>query len=259
LPRRVERPLTDSRVKAIIEPGRYFDGGGLILLVKEAGTKSWVYRFTLNNRRREMGLGSFPNVSLARARQRRNEALQVLLDNKDPIAERSTKDVPSFAQAVEQFLSERRDEWRNEKHKAQWITTLSTYCKPITGKPVNEVDTTDVMRVLKPIWGEKNETASRLRGRIERVLDYAAVHGWREGDNPARWRGHLKDVLPARKKLSRGHHAAIDYRQLPEFMAVLRSKVSISAVALEFLILAAARTGEVIGARHDEINEVESV
>ena len=145
-------------------------------------------------------------------------------------------------------------QWRNDKHRAQWRMTLTEYCKPMSKVRVSEISTDHVMRALKPIWTTKHETASRLRGRIERVLDFAKAQGWREGDNPAVWRGHLKALLPARKKLSKGHHAALSYKEMPEFMTKLRAKDSISARALEFLILTAGRTSEITKAVRSEID-----
>ena len=256
---RITNSLSDTRVKSLSVPGRYADGNGLYLYVKPSGARSWVYRWKEQGKRRELGLGGYPTVSLARARQRAKDARESLLDGSDPILEKKRASEPLFQDCVTEFLEARETEWRNEKHRAQWRMTLTKYAKPIARKRVSKVGTEDILRVLKPIWTEKHETASRLRGRIERVLDYAEAHGWRSGDNPARWRGHLKDVLPARQKLTRGHHSAIDYKDLPAFMKALRANESVSARALEFLILTASRTGEVIGAEHGEIDTVEMI
>jgi integrase len=173
---------------------------------------------------------------------------------RDPIAERNREAEPSFAECVDQFLASMQESWRNEKHRAQWQMTLTAYCKPIGGKRVSAITTEDVLGVLSPIWQQKSETASRLRGRIERVLDFAKAMGWRSGENPALWRGHLKNILPARQKLTRGHHAAMPYADVPAFVRSLPGKEAMAARALEFLILTAARTGEVLGATWDEID-----
>ena len=163
--------------------------------------------------------------------------------------------VPTFAECVKEFLAVNSPAWRNEKHKAQWAMTLGdAYCRPIRDKGVDKITTDDVLKILMPIWMEKAETASRLRGRIERVLDYAKVKGWREGLNPALWHGNLNHLLPARQKLQRGHHPAMPYKDLPAFMQDLRKREAVAALALEFLILTAARSGEVYGAVWDEFD-----
>ena len=256
---RAVNQLTTSKVKKLSAKGRYADGAGLYLYVSESGSKSWVYRWKVNGRRREMGLGGFPKVSLARARERAFEAKEHILDGIDPIAEKKKQTEPIFSECVDQFLGSMENQWRNEKHRKQWRMTLDVYCKPIAGKRVSEIDTHDVLTVLQPIWQTKQETASRLRGRIERVLDYAAIHGWREGVNPAMWRGHLKSVLPPRQKLARGHHSAISYRDLPILMGQLTEIETPSSSALQFLILTAARTSEVIRATWDEIDHEKGV
>jgi integrase len=175
-------------------------------------------------------------------------------DGRNPVAERKREAEPTFGECADKFLSSMESQWRNEKHRAQWRTTLDEYARPLRSMRVSDIGTDDVLKVLSPIWQDKAETASRLRGRIERVLDYAKVRGWRTGENPALWRGHLKSILPARQKLTRGHHAAMPYRDVPAFMEQLPSKDAMAARALEFLILTAARSGEVLGATWAEMD-----
>ncbi|MEM8653003.1 MAG: Arm DNA-binding domain-containing protein, partial [Pseudomonadota bacterium] len=226
---RAVNQLTISRVKSLSATGRYADGAGLYLYIAKGGSKSWVYRWKTDGRRRELGLGGFPTVTLARARERAAKAREQVLDGVDPIADKKKQKEPIFSECVEQFLSSMETQWGNEKHRQQWRMTLTKYCSPISDMRVSKIDTQDVLSVLQPIWQSKNETASRLRGRIERVLDFATIHGWRDGNNPALWRGHLKSVLPARQKLTRGHHAAISYKDLPKLVEKLMSSEATSA------------------------------
>lgn len=251
--------LTTTKVKRLSDRGRYADGAGLYLYIAAGGSKSWVYRWKVNGRRRELGLGGFPGVTLARARDRAAKAREHILDGIDPIAEKRKLAEPIFSDCVDQFLKSMESQWRNEKHRKQWRMTLTEYCKPISALRVSEIDTPKILSVLQPIWQSKPETASRLRGRIERVLDFATIHGWREGTNPALWRGHLKSVLPARQRLSRGHHKAIAYNELPKLFEVLREDESTTSRALRFLILTAARTGEVLNATKAEIDPEKQV
>ncbi len=223
--------------------------------------RRWVYNYRFGGKRRELGLGGFPAVTLADARKARDEAEKLVRAGKDPISVReSSRDVPvsvpNFAEAAEAFIATKSSEWRNEKHAKQWAMTLTRYCKQIARKPVNEIETAAVLAVLKPLWGRAPETARRLRGRIEAVLDAAAAHGHiPEGKaNPARWKGHLAHLLPKRQKLTCGHHPAMDYKELPGFMAALRDRNTVSCRALEWTILTAARTNETLGATWDEID-----
>lgn len=254
---RILQKLSDVLVKSTkLKPGRHSDGGGLYLNVTPFGSKSWLFMWTIAGKRREMGLGPYPAVTLASARTKAGEARQAIAEGRDPIAEKAKETEPTFAECVDKFLGSMEGQWRNDKHRAQWRMTLGdAYCKTIAAKRVSQIGTDDVLRILSPIWTEKNETASRLRGRIERVLDFAKAKGWREGENPALWRGHLKALLPARQKLQRGHHAAMHYDSLPAFMARLREADGIAARALEFAILNASRSGEVLGARWEEIDD----
>jgi integrase len=246
--------LSARSVAAINKPGRHSDGGGLYLNVSETGARSWVFMWKLGGRRREMGLGPARDVSLARARERATEARQHLIAGIDPLAIRERQKALTFGEAADALVESMSSSWRNEKHRAQWTMTLRVYCAPLRPMPVAEVVTDDILRVLKPLWLTKAETASRLRGRIERVLDFAKARGMRSGENPARWRGHLDAILPRRAKLTRGHHKALPFDDLPSFMQGLRERGSIAARALEFTILTAARTGEVLGVRWDEID-----
>ena len=259
--------LTALEVQRSKKPGMYADGAGLYLQITCSGGKvarSWIYRFTLRGRAREMGLGSAVTFGLAEARTNARECRQLVYQGLDPIearkAERArialeTAKALPFKECAEKYIAAHKAGWRNEKHASQWDATLQTYAEPVIGKlPVQSIDTSLVMKVLEPIWSTKTETAGRLRGRIEAILDWATVRGFRVGDNPARWRGHLDKLLPSRAKVSKvKHHAALPYDDMPLFMMALRKQEGVAARALEFLILTAARTGEVIKARPDEI------
>lgn len=265
MPRLVEKltPLAVSKAKS---PGYYGDGAGLWLQVSPVGTKSWIFRFTRAGRQREMGLGALHTVSLAEARAKAKTCRQQLLDGLDPI---SVREAAKLAQALEQaramtfdqcaaaYIKAHRDGWRNAKHAAQWESTIATYASPVFGGlPVASVDTALVMKALHPIWTEKTETASRLRGRIESILGWATTSGYRQGDNPARWRGHLQNLLAAPEKVRKvEHHPALPWREIGGFMVDLRAREGIAARALEFAILTAARSGEVRGMRWDELDE----
>lgn len=246
--------LTDTECKATAKPGLLGDGGGLYLNVKSSGAKSWAFIWKQNGKRSEMGLGAYPTVKLAKARALAVECRQAVAEGRNPIAERKKEAVPSFGDCADLFLASMEGQWRNEKHRAQWRMTLKQYASPLRARSVADISTDDVLNALTPIWQTKSETASRLRGRIERVLDYAKARGWRTGENPALWRGHLKNILPARQKLTRGHHAAMPYKDVPGFMEQLPSKDAMAARGLEFLILTAARSGEVLGATWQEID-----
>jgi integrase len=245
------------------------DGGGLWLQVSagKAGTlrRSWIFRYAVGGRERKMGLGSLNTIGLAEAREKATKCRSLRLDGVDPIehrdAGRRAKAVASaksitFEAAAERYIAAHRAGWRSIKHASQWENTLRTYVVPVFGKlPVNTIDVALVVKVLEPIWAEKPETASRVRGRIEQVLDWAAVRGLRQGENPARWRGHLEKLLPARSKVSRvRNYPALPYVAIGRFMAALRSQEGTAARALEFAILTAARSGEVIGATWPEID-----
>ena len=264
---RIKR-LTDRTVKALKGKrlkGLHPDGNGLYLQIFASGAGSWIFRFKIDGRARDMGLGSLTDVSLARAREKAAQARQQRDEGKDPIVEREAQRAQerlakarsiTFQNCAEQLIASHEAGWRSPKHKTQWRNTLSTYAYPILGDiPVADVNTDLVMRVLQPIWRPKTATASRLRGRIEAVLSWAKARGLRLGENPAQWRGHLDHLLPARSKVQRVvHHAALPYRDLPVFMAKLRARERIAPRALEFVILTAARTGEVLGAKFNEFD-----
>jgi integrase len=267
---RVIGRLTALKVSRTIKPGMYADGGGLYLQVSGIGAKSWIYRYMLRGREREMGLGSLTAVSLADARTKAAECRGLRQRGVDPIdVRKKARDQASleaastltFKDAAKSYIDAHRAGWRNPKHIWQWSATLTTYANPIIGDlSLQVIDTALVLKVLEPIWPTKPETASRLRGRIEAVLDWATVRGYRKGENPARWRGHLSKLLPARSRVRKvKHHTALPYAELPDFMVALRAQGGIAARALEFTILTAARTGEAIGATWDEIFEAEKV
>lgn len=238
-------------------PGKYEDGHGLRLVVSPSGARKWVFRFMRAGKRVEMGLGSAADVSLAQAREKAADARRLVKVGKDPLAIRRAErvgGVPSFGEMADHLIEDIEHGFRNAKHRYQWRQTLTQYAKPLRPKPVDAITTEDVLECLKPIWTTKAETASRVRGRIERVLDAAAARGLRSRDNPARWRGHLSALLPKRQRLTRGHHAAMPFSDVPDFIARLRGMEGIGAQALAFAILTAARTGEVIEARWSEID-----
>ncbi|WP_293428113.1 tyrosine-type recombinase/integrase [Phreatobacter sp.] len=241
--------------------GLLSDGGGLYLQIGQTGAKSWIFRFMIKGKARAMGLGALHTVSLAEARAAALECRKLLRDGRDPIDDRrerlgASSTQPTFAWCAEAYIKAHAPGWRNDKHGDQWRNTLDTYAGPVFGdKPIDTVDLAGVMKVLEPIWATKTETASRVRGRIESVLDWATVRGFRRGENPARWRGHLDALLPARTRVRKvKHHSALPYAQLPAFLTSLREREGSAARALEFLILTASRTGEVIGADWSEID-----
>jgi integrase len=241
------------------KPGDYGDGGGLWLVVSKSGSARWLYRFAIAKKVSEMGLGGRDAVSLAEARDRASAARKLAKSGVNPIEEkRRVKQAAaakvSFGQVAEALIAAKESAWRNERHRQQWRQTLRVLAKALYPMPVDQIDTDAVLGVLRPLWMEMPETASRLRGRIEAVLDAAKVQGHRAGENPAAWRGHLAHVLPRRTKLSRGHHAAMPYADVPAFIDKLRAQDTIAAMALEFTILTAARSGEVLGARWSEID-----
>ena len=267
---RTTNRLSAVEVRTIARKGMYHDGGGLYLQVNAVGAKSWIFRFMLDGRPREMGLGPAHAIPLAEARKRATECRRMRIDGIDPIearsAERTSRKLDAaksmtFDACAGAYIDAHESGWRNAKHRDQWRNTLSSYASPVFGSlPVQTVDVGLVMKALEPIWNAKPETASRLRGRIEAVLDWATVRGYRKGENPARWRGHLDKLLPARGKVRQvEHHPALPYVELPDFILELRAQEGVAALALEFLILTAARTGEVIAARWAEVELRERV
>lgn len=248
--------LNARAVATMTKPGRHGDGGGLYLVVSKSCSKRWVFLYRRADRLREMGLGGVASVSLATARELAALARANLQSGIDPIEakQRSPCQVPTFGSEADDFITMMRPQFRNAKHVAQWEMTLNIYAKPLRGIPVDKITTNDILTVLKPLWLTKSETASRLRGRIERVLDAAKAKGHRSGENPALWRGHLDKLLPKRQKLTRGHHAAMPYIDVPAFIKALREREAIAARALEFTILTASRSGEVFGATWKEMD-----
>jgi integrase len=255
--------LTAESIQGASKRGLYPDGDGLYLQVTGAGSKSWIYRYTLRGKARWLGLGTVRDVSLSKARQKRDKARVQVRDGADLVAERKQERVQqklqsarsmTFRQAATAFIESRKKDWGNSKHAAQWTSTLETYVYPIMGEtPLQDIDTPLVLEVLTPIWGEKAETASRVRGRIEQIIAWATFRNYRQGENPARWDGHLEHAeLPDRPEVQ--HFAALPYPKLPALMVLLAEKDGSAARALEFTILTAMRTSAVIGARWTEID-----
>ncbi|TRO94325.1 DUF4102 domain-containing protein [Glycocaulis profundi] len=262
--------LSARAVATETRPGFHPDGGNLYLRVAPAGSKSWVFRFTLNGKARMMGLGPVDLVSLSEAREKALEARKLLLDRVDPLEHRrlerasrkaAAASVLTFREAAERFIEAKAPEWSNPKHAKQWEATLEKYAYPVFGHlPVADVDVNLVMKALGTAWTATPETGSRVRGRVEAVLDWATALGHREGDNPARWKGNLKNLLPAPRRIKTVQHfAAMPWADVPGFMQDLRGRKGVSARAVEFAILTAARSGEVRGATWDEIDAAEKV
>lgn len=251
-------------VQNINKPGRYFDGNGLYLQVTPKGSKSWIFRFAKDGKEHRMGLGPLSLISLAEARMKALEAKRSLFDGKHPLQEKKTreiqvklkrKNINTFDQCKELYLAQHKPAWDPVTYR-QWNNSLKYYVTPTIGNlPVSEIDTELVLRVIQPIWHDKTETASRVRNRIELILDYAKVLGFRTGENPARWRGHLDNLLPNRTKLKPiKHFKALPYKELPSFVQKLRARNCTTSLALEFLILTATRTNEVLEARREEFD-----
>ena len=274
--------LTAKKVETLKTPGRYADGYGLYLQVVSPNNKSWLLRYERAGRERMMGLGPLRDISLKKARERASAARQLLLDGIDPLEARLAAEAAralefakavTFAKAAEQYFDQHERKWRNQKHRAQFTSTLKTYAYASIGHlTAAAVDTGLVLKVLEQpvraergypagsLWEARPETASRLRGRIEAVLDWATVRGYRKGENPARWKGHLENVLPARAEVHKAtHHAALPYVEIQGFLSQVRERGGVAAQALEFTILTAARTGETIGAIWDEVDLVNAI
>ncbi|MFZ6769813.1 tyrosine-type recombinase/integrase [Undibacterium sp. Di26W] len=262
---RATKKLNALQIARLTQPGYYPDGGNLILQVTGTGAKSWLFRYNYLGKRREMGLGPLRLVSLADARAKAMQCHLQLLDGEDPIEIRNTESsrrrialakAVTFRQCAERCIEDKRPEWKNAKHADQWINTLETYAYPYIGNlDVQTIDTSLVRKCLDPIWTTKTETATRVRQRIETVLDWAKVHGHRNGDNPAAWRGHLDAVLAAPRKIAKAeNHAALPYANIRPFMKKLRQRTGMTALALEFTIRTACRTSEVVNARWAEID-----
>ena len=259
-------------VSRLILPGRYRVGGvsGLCLQVSSASSRCWIFRTSLGGRRSDLGLGSYPGVTLASARTSARECMDKMRRGIDPMAEREAARTAliaarapllTFGRATEQYLDDHEGSWKNAKHYAQWVNTLKKYALPLLeAMPVKDISTPHILQVLEPIWRSKTETASRVRGRLESILDWCAVRGYREGANPARWQGHLDQLLPAPAKVAKvEHHEAMDYRQIARFLLDLHRMEGTGAKALEFCVLTAARSGEVRGASWGEIDRASGV
>jgi integrase len=260
---------TAKGVEALTKPGRHRASENLYLSVGPTGKKSWCFIYRFAGKTYEAGLGRHPIVSLKAARAKALEG-QTMLAARPPInplsiwrADKNAKKVPTFAEAAKAYIAAHQGSWRSETHRNQWLDTIDWYCGPIAGLKVDAITTDDVLKALRPIWNEKRETASRLRGRIERILAAAKALGHidRNAPNPATWRGHLKELLPARKKSDRGHFKALDYADGPEFMRALRDRrwrpdgsIDVAVLGLEFCVLTAARTNEVMGAKWGEVD-----
>jgi len=251
--RKINR-LNARSVATIKKFGRHADGGGLYLSVSPNGGRRWTFLYRWHGKPTEIGFGSARDVTLARARELATGARIRLAQGVNPKDARKPAAGATFGECADRLVEAMRPSWRNEKHASQWQMTLGNYAFSIRRLPVADVSVDAVLEVLKPIWGSKPETASRLRGRIEKVLDAAKAQGLRFGENPARWRGHLDHLLPKPSKLTRGHHAAMPYADVPAFMSDLKAREAVAARALEFTILTATRSGEVLGARWEEID-----
>ncbi len=258
---RVMHRLTARTVETTVDTGRHADGGGLYLFVSPGGRRRWVFRYARAGRVVEMGLGGAGRgaVSLAKAREQAAAMRAALGKGDDPLAARrssaAARDaIPGFGAVADAYVELMRPSWRSGKHADQWAMTLGRHAAPIRDLPIDRVDTDAVLAVLIPLWQRTPETAERLRGRIEAVLDHGKAKGLRSGENPARWRGHLDQMLPKRQRLSRGHHSAIAYDEVPVFVAALRLREAPAARLLEFTILTAARTGEALRARWSEVD-----
>jgi integrase len=257
--------LTVKGLAKLTEPGRYGDGHGLYLQVGKGTGRAWLLRYVLRGKERWMGLGPLYDFTLDEARERAHKARQQLRDGIDPLEARAAarqalilEDAKriTFKEAAQKYFDQHERKWTNARHRQQFKSTMEAYVYPAIGKlPVATVDTTLVLRIIEPLWNDKNQTAIRVRGRIEGVLDWATVRGYRNGENPARWQGHLAEVLPASAKAAKAkHYKALPYSEAPAFVAQLASHQGIGPKALEFLILTAARTNEVLGARRSEID-----
>jgi len=263
---RLIQQLTEAKIRTLTKIGLHHDGAGLYLQIRPGGARSWIYRFRLNGRTRDMGVGALADVGLVKAREKAGAARALVDDGIDPIehtraqasipAAPKRHSSPTFEEVAESYMADRLKRLRSEIHRHQWRQTIVDYAYPIIGKmPVNEIETNDVLAVLRPIWESRCETASRLRGRLERILARATVEGHRNGANPATWRGHLQEALPPRSEVQPvKHFRAMDFQAVPALMLELGQIDTIAAASLRFLILVAARTGEVIGARWNEID-----
>lgn len=257
--------LTDREVKNLIKPGSNPDGNGLYLQVSNTGSKAWFYRYQVNHKGRKHGLGSYPTISLKSARERAEQCRQLRANGIDPITHKRRNEADkkleaakaiTFKECATLYIDSHKKGWKNLKHESQWTNTLTTYAYPVIGEiSVQQIDVGLVMKVIEPIWHEKTETASRIRQRIEKVLDWAKVRQYRTGDNPAVWRGHIENLLPKRSKVQKVQHfKAMPYGDVPDYFKTLRKKETITSKALAFTILTATRNNEVREAKWHEID-----
>jgi integrase len=257
--------LSTVKVVKLKRKGMYADGGGLYLRVSKSGTRGWIFRFGEDGKLHDMGLGPVHTISLAEAREMATECRKLRLQGIDPVAHRrasvaarkaSDAKAITFRECAQAYMASHEDAWRNPRHREQWRNSFAMYVYPVLGElSAAAVDTGLVMKVIEPLWKTRTETASRVRGRVEAVLDWAKVRGYRSDENPARWRGHLDHLLPKRSKVRRvQHHPALPYAEVGNFLATLRQQTGIGARALEFTILTAARTGETTGLTWNEID-----
>lgn len=266
MPKKVNE-LSAVEIRRLSKPGRYAVGGvaGLLLSIKETGAKSWVLRTMVGGKRRNIGLGGFPDVSIAVAREKARQMKEKIAEGVDPVVERQARKARmisaqakklTFAEAARLYHEKKVLELRNEKHKKDWISSLERHAMPIIGAiPVSDIEFTHILKILDPIWAEKTETATRVRQRLEAVLTWATVSGYRSGENPARWRGHLEAVLPKPSKLkSESHFPALPWQEIGAFMADLRKRNGSGPRCLEFIILTAVRSGEARLATWNEID-----
>ena len=242
-------PRTAMTIKT---PGRHSDGGGLYLAIDKKGRRRWCFMYVRGGKRTELGLGGGRDIKLTDARDAAAEHRKTLKKGGDPRAAPEQPKTAIFGEYADAYIETHKAGWKNQKHIDQWTMTLTKYAAPLRKRLVHSITTEDILAVLTPIWNRTPETAERLRGRLEKVLDAAKVENLRSGDNPARWRGHLEHPLTKRRYLSRGHHAALPYAELPDFLAQLRTRVAGAGQALEFAILTATRTSEVLGAQWQE-------
>ena len=260
------KQLSDIKIKKLSKPGAYPDGDGLYLQIRSSGAKDWFYRYQLGDKGKKKGLGPYPTISLEKAREDAHECRILRKNGIDPIEHQKAKESQkalaesksiTFKDCALAYIEAHKRGWKNKKHLSQWENTLSTYTYPVIGKiAVQDVDIDLIMKILEPIWFEKTETASRVRQRIENVLDWATVRKYRQGDNPALWRGRLDKLLPQRNKVQKPKHfAAMDYRELPLYFKSIRQKDTLTSKALAFTILTVTRTSEARGATRKEIDD----
>jgi integrase len=250
--------LSETKIKALSKPGIYGDGDGLFLRVQKTGSRNWLFIYRRGAQRNEIGLGGYGQgtapVSLTLAREKADTIRQQLARGEDPRVARHPVTPKTFHDCMEELITAKESEWTNPKHAEQWKMTLRTYAKPLHHLPVADIVMGDVKDCIMPHWTERPETASRLRSRIQAVIDYAIAHEWRTAGNPARWQGLLSKVMPKRQKLTRGHHAALAYADAPKTITALRQSTGVAARAVEFVALTAARSGEARGAAFSEID-----